>query len=539
MPSALPSPGTPRRGPWTAALWLAPALLALNLALTFHNVWPTPWITTRHELSVELAVVVLALALAVEARGAAPRRIAAWLALSFTLLCIGRYAEVTAPALYGRRINLYWDGQHLPRVAAMLAQAAPAWLVAAAVLGVLAGLVGLYLVLRGCVTLLLDALEHTAPRRATAAAAAALVTLYAVPGARPPGVFSLPVTGTYAEQARRLHDSLTGADVRAHLDAPPLPDPDLAAGADVLLVFLESYGATTFGDARYAAGLAAPRAALAAAVDRTGRHAASALIASPTFGGASWLAHASLLSGIEIPDPASYAALLTRRRDTLVQRFAQAGFRAVAVMPGLKRAWPEGGFYGFQRVYGEGDLDYRGPAFGWWRIPDQYALAKLHALELTGTSRPPVFAFVTTISSHMPFRPTPPYQADWPRLLGSEPFAGTDAPARLQVAPDWTDPGSAYVDAMAYALRTLAGYLEQPAGRDQILVLVGDHQPAASVSGPGAGHQVPVHVIAHRPQLLDGFLGAGFTPGLTPADETIMPMHRLAPLLLSALDAAR
>ena len=46
-------------------LWLSvvAALFVLNLSLTFHNVWPTLWVTTRHELSVEIAVLFFALSL--------------------------------------------------------------------------------------------------------------------------------------------------------------------------------------------------------------------------------------------------------------------------------------------------------------------------------------------------------------------------------------------------------------------------------------------------------------------------------------------
>ena len=51
---------------------------------------------------------------------------------------LGRYAEVTAPALYGRPVNLYWDAQHLPKVAAMLAEVGPWWLVGMLVLGIVA-----------------------------------------------------------------------------------------------------------------------------------------------------------------------------------------------------------------------------------------------------------------------------------------------------------------------------------------------------------------------------------------------------------------
>ena len=58
-----------------------------------------------------------------------------------SLLVLGHYADVTTPALYGRDINLYWDVRYMPDVAAMIARAAPLWLivcVAAAVVAVVA-----------------------------------------------------------------------------------------------------------------------------------------------------------------------------------------------------------------------------------------------------------------------------------------------------------------------------------------------------------------------------------------------------------------
>ena len=97
---------------------------------------------------------------------------------------------------------------------------------------------------------------------------------------------------------------------------------------------------------------------------------------SPTFGGGSWLAHASFMSGVEVRDTGDYTLLLTQRRETWPKLFEAAGYRAVAVMPGLRSAWPEGAFYGFDTIYDALALDYRGPDFGWWRIPDQFSLAR-------------------------------------------------------------------------------------------------------------------------------------------------------------------
>jgi hypothetical protein len=84
---------------WRAGLGLAVALFGLNLALSFHNLWPTLWVTTRHELSVEVAGLVVLLALAGELGRWPSRGVLRWLAVLVLLFTIARYMEVTAPAL--------------------------------------------------------------------------------------------------------------------------------------------------------------------------------------------------------------------------------------------------------------------------------------------------------------------------------------------------------------------------------------------------------------------------------------------------------
>lgn len=242
----------------------------------------------------------------------------------------------------------------------------------------------------------------------------------------------------------------------------------------------------------------------------------------------------SLLTGRPVRDNGTYNTLLTQECEVLTRKFARHGYRTVGLMPGLKREWPEGVFYGFDEIYGERALDYRGPEFGWWRIPDQYALAKLDQLELVKTPRAPLFVFFPTISSHMPFRPTPPYQPDWSRLLAAEPYERNAVVESLATEPDWTNLSVDYADTLAYTFDYLSGYLRQRADPDLLLVLLGDHQPPASVSGAQTRWDVPVHVIANRQEALDVLLAAGFVDGLEPEREAIGPMHELTTLLLRA-----
>lgn len=516
--------------PWLRRLALVAALLLLNASLTFQNAWPTPAVRWQNALSIELAALVLALAWF---RGAAR----GWLGAVWLLLVIGHYADVTAPALYGRDINVYWDLRFVPDVVAMMTRVAPLWLILVVTAAALLAVGVLYALLRWALATIGDAVARPSERRALAAAAAAAVALFVAQTltAHDPeaSAFSHPVTGMYARQARLIAQTLGRS---SSLAAGPSMNSDLSLvqGADVFLVFVEAYGAVSYERPEFAKGLAGSRVKLAADIRDTHRDVVSAYVESPTFGGSSWLAHLSLVSGIEVRDTATSSLLMTKKRDTLVTTFARHGFRTIALMPGLRQNWPEGVFYGFDDVYGAGRLDYHGPEFGWFAIPDQFAIEKLDALEVGRQPRRPLFVLFPTISTHFPFSPTPPYQSDWPRLLTDDPYEDSDIVEAHSVQPDWLDFGPGYIDALTYAYASIGGYLRLRADRDFVMILIGDHQPAAAVSGEGAPWTVPVHVIASRRPLLDRLAAHGFRPGLSPARPAIGPMHNLTPILLDA-----
>ena len=86
-------------------LTCAAAILLLDASVTFNNLWPTPAVRWSGAPSVELAVLLLALAVAASrGRVVAPaRRVVAWLSGAWLVLALGRYVDVTAPALWGRK----------------------------------------------------------------------------------------------------------------------------------------------------------------------------------------------------------------------------------------------------------------------------------------------------------------------------------------------------------------------------------------------------------------------------------------------------
>lgn len=516
----------------TLALWL------LNSALTFHNHWPTPGVRWVPELSLELTALLLALAW----RGP-PGRCGRRLLLGGVMLwTLGRYLDVTAPALMGRALHLYWDSQHLPRVAAMFLDRVPGGTLALGGLTLLALVAALIAALHWALGTVLTALHRPLTRRALGVGAAALLALYGAGrlSLRLPTEqwFALPVTPMFIEQIRLTLNATLLRNRGWIAAAPPLPalNQNVRPASDVLVIFFESYGALTFDDPRFATPLAGDFAALERSLTEAGWRVASARLESSTFGGGSWLAHASLLSGLRIADQGDYHEWLASDRANLARRFAEAGYRTVAVMPGLRFAWPEGRFYGFDEIYNAERLDYHGPAYGWWAIPDQYSLDWVHRKELAGADRAPAFLFFPTINSHAPFAPLPPYRPDgWAFDAPDQSDQGEETkPAALGERLDGAALASAYLSSVRYNLQVLGGYLRCCAPADALVLALGDHQPPAIVGGRDIPWQVPVHVFSRQPAALERFLAAGFRPGIAPGPTASGGIERLSGLLLEA-----
>ena len=228
-------------------------------------------------------------------------------------------------------------------------RAAPWWLIAAVAGTAVVATGVVYGLARGALGQIAAAMDYRRVRVALGALAAGVILLFAgqrtMDGFPIDVAFADPVTPAYFRQAR-FAMAIVGADSTPSLGPSPALDTHLRAlaGADVLLIFVESYGAITYETPAITAGLAESRADLDAAIRETGRQVVSAYVESPTFGGSSWLAHLSLLSGVDVRDQYAYSALMASRRATMVTNFARRGYRTVALMPGMRQAWPEGAF---------------------------------------------------------------------------------------------------------------------------------------------------------------------------------------------------
>ncbi len=538
----------PRGLRWTWRVGLAFALL--NALLTLENLPGSAAVRPGARLSFELCLLALALLAWVAWRWPLGRRAAGFVAAGWLLLALLRYADSTVREFFGRPINLVWDSRHAGELLAMAAVdlgRLRVGLIAAAAL--LAALL-LFTLTRAAVQTLADALCWRPPRPALLAVLTALVASFGVH----PFVerdtrwfFSLPVAPTLAHQAVLLSAAFSPGRTAARLGPSPAFSGKLdgLGGADVMVMFAESYGMSSFEQPRQAAALRDAREQLQRAITSSGRQVVSARVRSPTFGGSSWLAHAALLTGVDTQDPGDHALLLTTERPTLARHFAAHGWRSIAWMPGLQRPWPEGAFYGFDRIAGAPDIGYRGPAFGYWRIPDQAALALLQSQELAGEpradggTRSPRFIVFPTTNTHAPFRPLPPYQPDWSRLAGPNAYSAEQHAQALRAPPALADPVGAYLDSLAASFEWLGAWLRDLAPAGIVLLLIGDHQPLANIAGADASWDVPVHLISRDAALLRRLQAAGFVPGLAPGSAHVGDMHALTPLLLAAFERPR
>jgi hypothetical protein len=290
-------------------------------------------------------------------------------------------------------------------------------------------------------------------------------------------------------------------------------------GKDVLFVFVESYGRVAVEGSPVAPDI---QALLEAGTERLGADgfsARSAFLTSPTFGGVSWLAHATLHSGLWVDTQQRHDQLLLSDRFTLPAAFERAGWRTAVDVPSNRDPWPEGrAFYRFDVDYDRHDVGYEGPKFSFAAVPDQFTLAAFERLELY-PGHPPVMAEIDLVSSHEPWTPLPRV-LDWDALGDGSVYDGMPAegPAPTDVIGDSDRVTELFGQSIEYALSCLVSFVTTFHAQDDdlVLVLLGDHQPASIVTGPDASHDVPITIIARDPAVLERTTSWGWDDGMLP-----------------------
>jgi hypothetical protein len=298
-------------------------------------------------------------------------------------------------------------------------------------------------------------------------------------------------------------------------------------GKDVILAFVESYGRDAIEDPLFAPQVGAVLDAGQQRLNAAGYASKSAFLTSSTAGGGSWLAHATFLSGLWIDNQQRYRTLVSSDRLTLNGAFRRAGWRTVAVMPGTTRAWPEGDFFGYDRIYAAADMGYRGPGFNWDTMPDQYALSFFERTERGNRDHAPLMAQIVLVSSHAPWAPTPQKIA-WDSVGDGSAFtlqAGAGDPPEAILLRDPAQVRAEYRRSIEYSLDTFISYVETYGDDDLVVIFLGDHEPTPLVTGAEAGRDAPISIVTRDKAVLDKIAGWGWQDGIKPAPQA--PVWRM------------
>lgn len=481
-----------------------------------------------------LLVLTLALVLPPRAR----RGMALLSGLLLGLLTIVRLLDAVFFAALGRPFSPVADWGYLGSGVGLLASSVGRLGAALSVLAAVALGVALLVLMPLAVvrlTQLIDRHRATSARVLTALGVAWLLCtvlgVELVPGA--------PVAAT--DEARLVYTKVTQAraDARAQrafalaAELDPLRstrDADLLTGLrgkDVIVAFVESYGRVAVQGSPFSASVASTLDAGTSRLGKAGFSSRSAFLTSPTFGGISWLAHSTLQSGLWVDSQRRYDDLMATDRATLSATFKRAGWRTVGDVPSNRQDWPDGtSFYRYDTVYDARNVGYAGPGFSYASMPDQYVLSAFQRLELVKPGHRPVMAEIDLVSSHTPWTPLP-HLLDWGDVGNGSVFSAMDGGPPPQVV--WRDPDqvrAAYAKSIEYSLSTLISFvLSCHDSNDLVLVVLGDHQPATVVSGPGASHDVPITVIARDPAVMSRISGWGWQDGLRPHPDA--PVWRM------------
>ena len=359
------------------------------------------------------------------------------------------------------------------------------------------------------------------------------------------GLFAPSVAGRLAREAiraGRLDDDGRQQAQRVRTDAARVASRphDLAGlgGVHVLVFFVESYGATVLEDQRMASRIDALYRDVEGRLRARGFQIASRLLDSPTYGGRSQLAHQALFTGVRAGNRIEDAAVQSLRPRAMADFFRDAGYRSVLVMPGTTHPDLPRWLYGFDRLYAAWDLSYRGPTFAFGAMPDQFVVRAIHDREI-GAAKTPLLLAYALISSHAPWDSQPPMLANWGEVGDGHAFAEL-APVRFPT--NWSNLGQAadaYTHAVAYDLGVIADYLASFDLGDALVIVLGDHQPVADVTGASASSAVPIHVISRRPALIDPFRARGYVDGMRPRTDGAPPgMETFLPDLLADFSPA-
>ncbi|HEX7506940.1 MAG TPA: CDP-alcohol phosphatidyltransferase family protein [Polyangia bacterium] len=327
------------------------------------------------------------------------------------------------------------------------------------------------------------------------------------------------LVNVYSQQAHEAKAIVSVQEVLHHTSAGL----DHLHHANVLLLFVESYGASVIQRPLFAHRALPALRGVETDLANHGFSTASGLLSSSTYGGMSWLAHATLMTGVRTSNQMEYDLLGVHKPRSMARIFHEAGYRTVLLEPNTNRKASGAAFYDFDVTYSNWDFNYAGPAFAWASMPDQYVL-DFTRRKVVDMSPGPLFATCVLVSSHAPWSHIPTLVPDWSQvgngaIYHSYPFK--------RAYLDWSTFSLAaepYLNSILYDLDVLRSYLIEFVHDDSLIIVLGDHQPVSEVTDNSPSWAVPIHVMSRDRDFVAPFSSRGYAHGMVPGNA-ILPME--------------
>lgn len=514
-------------------LYFMSSWIFLNVFMNFN--FPAPLPSPFHLLLPSLEVWVVLLFLSLLVRFAVPLKpyISIALILLFIMMRLFRIGDVLMPYYLNRPFNLYMDTDYLPDLLHLLYHSLSLpilFLWGTIFLGLL---IFSFWAISLCLRHLYISFSYPRLRQsfwAITIAQTLLVGSYVsnnYPSFLPPPGTSISLRlvaeARFISNIRQIKSTGLAAVQLSVDQAPHFPAPfKELKSVDVHLFLIESYGHTLFSNPLHTESFGQTAEKFSTAMQKAGFDMVTHCLRSPTFGGTSWLSFGTLETGVWVDNQIHYNFLVNSEVQPLASYFNRAGYRTVSVMPGVTLPWPEGSFFSYETNYYAKDFGYRGPAFGWSPMPDQFVLKKIYQKEILPRKKP-LFVRYVMISSHAPFHLQPPYINDWETIGDGEVYHQLDPVTYPVNWPDLSNAAEAYLRSISYEFEVLAEYLSSYLEKDSLVIIMGDHQPNAQLTEDNPTWLVPVHILSSNHELLEPFKRLGYKEGMTPNNPPPFP----------------
>lgn len=287
------------------------------------------------------------------------------------------------------------------------------------------------------------------------------------------------------------------------LDSPP----------NVHFIFVESYGAFTYRSEKLRNEAYQTLGDFQKKIKSHGYHTLSNFSESTTAGGQSWLTYTSVLFGFRIDNNTLFENLLNdsqfRESNGIMQLFKKIGYTNYNLNPinpinGITVPYDAmRKLYCIDRWILNEDIEYSGDKYGFGAAaPDQYNMGYTMDLIKKEDNRPYTFFYLTQ-SSHSPF-PKIKLVEDWETLNSGD--GRVHKHEGFLKYPTIED----YGQAIKYQMENLQKFISENESKDDLFVVIGDHQPPVLSNPDEYGLETPIHIVSRNTDFLENFKAYGF-----------------------------